>query len=86
MWLTRYCPWDLVASPCPLRGGLQPEFEPGPPDGLVDGWHDDDFVFFLLSRCEFCEAILGREREGSRILTWCPEEEIWREQRPGEAV
>ena len=85
MWLTRHCLWDLTASPCPLRGGLHPEFVPGPPDGVVDGRYDADFACFWLARCEYCEAILGRERRGGRTLTWCPDEEIWSEQ-PGQAV
>jgi hypothetical protein len=74
MWVARYCPRGLCAAPCPLMGGLHPEFAPGPADGRFNGHHAPDFPYLYLARCEVCAGILGRERARSRMLTWVPED------------
>jgi len=74
MWRSHYCTQGFDASPCPVMGGLHPQFRAGPANGRVNGQPVGESAFMLLAECGECRAILGRERALGRILVWVPDD------------
>jgi hypothetical protein len=82
VWSSHRCPEALVASPCPLMGGLHPKFSPGPTHGQLNGWRIPDAEYWYLAGCAECENVLWRKPNG-RLAVWIPEEPEQPPKQPG---
>jgi len=73
MWTSWRCAIDLTESPCPLMGGLHPQFSPGPHNGDLDGFCIPDAEYFYLAKCGECQSVLWR-RPNRHLAVWLPDD------------